>query len=314
MIVKAQTFKRGGRYPTATARAAYLQRDGREVGMAAFNIVDEGSWAAEMDCTTGRYSLWGDVVAREYVLSPAPGDNATPAQLIDFAAEWLSANFPGHEAAAVVHDDSRERTAKGLAPIAHCHVYVNAVDLDTGKKMRITNAAARELHDSAQEMAARRGWSTQESYYDSEAEEVRHLESRRGEYERRPQWQREPGRANPEYESSPARASVSRLEFEAAAMGEPAEKTRVRMALRDSLEAVSSGESNDMKAELGKRGVVVAGAKGGELKYRLASGTRWFRGPALGPRFARGALRLSIGSARAVAYAAKRAADMQMDE
>ena len=135
MIVKPISFKKGGRYPTAVARAEYLQRDGRAVELGTQNMArGDSSWACEMDSTTAAYPCRGDVVAREYVLSPAPGDMATPAQMLDFGMQWAAENFPGHEASVVIHVDNRDRIARGLEPIPHAHVYINSVNLETGKK------------------------------------------------------------------------------------------------------------------------------------------------------------------------------------
>ena len=90
MIVKPQTFKRGGRFSTARERAEYLQKDGRELGVATQNVNDEAKWWNELDRTTDRYHLRGDVVAREFVLSPSPEDNVTPEQMLKFGREWAS--------------------------------------------------------------------------------------------------------------------------------------------------------------------------------------------------------------------------------
>ena len=178
MIVKPISFKKGGRYPTAVARAEYLQRDGRAVELGTQNMArGDSSWACEMDSTTAAYPCRGDVVAREYVLSPAPGDMATPAQMLDFGMQWAAENFPGHEASVVIHVDNRDRIARGLEPIPHAHVYINSVNLETGKKMHISRDFARRLHDSAQRMAMERGWSQQIEYQSPDG--LRYIESQR---------------------------------------------------------------------------------------------------------------------------------------
>lgn len=292
MIVKPISFKKGGRYPTAVARAEYLQRDGRAVELGTQNIArGDSSWACEMDSTTAAYSCRGDVVAREYVLSPAPGDMATPAQMLDFGMQWAAENFPGHEASVVIHVDNRDRIARGLEPIPHAHVYINSVNLETGKKMHISRDLARRLHDSAQRMAMERGWSQQIEYQGPDG--PRYIESQRGERDRRPQWQREPERANAEYERSAVAGKVSRYEYERAMSGRELDKTVVRRALSQVLaECPASGV--ELRRGIEGRGVEIARAADGDYKYRVAGHGMWFRGKTVGAHFAARQLTLAV--------------------
>lgn len=325
MIVKPQTFKSGGRYPTASARAVYLERDGRAVEMATQNVSDEEGWAAEMDRTTRQHCLRGSVVGWEYVLSPSPEDRATPAQILEFAQEWAAENFPNNEASIVVHVDSKERISLGKDPIPHAHVYVNAVDLEAGRKTQISNERVRELHDSAQRMSAERGWSAQEEYWDEGSQRVRRLESGRTAFERRPQWQRS-ARVEQEahaakdaaaeriaakaaeirsFESGKAAAGgVDYYEYRRSKDGDELEKTRVRRAVRDAARETGEDRSTTLKEALGKRGVEVSRAADGDLKYRLSGGQREFKGRTLAPQYGKEALRAGIGIARGLAKVA----------
>lgn len=180
MIVKCQTFKTTTFYKSATQRSGYLEREGRAIGGATTqNIADNDRWYAEMDKTTERYHLRGCVIGREFILSPCLDDAATPEQMREFAHQWLAECFPDNEAAVIIHEDNKERMGRGEEPIAHAHVYVNAPDLETGKKTVLDNTRVRFIHDCAQDMSRERGWSEQEKYYDLDKGEVRTIKSKR---------------------------------------------------------------------------------------------------------------------------------------
>lgn len=302
MIVKCQTFKATSHYSTATARHAYLEREGRAIdGVTTQNINDDGRWFAEMDETSRRYHLRGTVVGREFVLSPSLQDGATPEQMRSFAHEWLERNFPTAEAAVIIHCDNRERLDRGLEPIVHAHVYVNAPDLETGKKITLSNAKVRELHDSAQEMSRARGWSEQERYYDQDAGRVRTIRSERMPHERRPKWQRLPERANPEYdESSAKKFGIERLEFEQGKKGREFEKTRVRRSLKAARDEVIAGSSRNLSDALCKRGIEIERAKDGDNKYRIKGSRRSFKGSTLGRMYGRLQLAATIKAGREI--------------
>ncbi len=293
MIVKAQTFKttskrpgRGGYdFSTAKGRAVYLEKDGRAIGgVATQNVIDNDRWAAEMDRTTANAHLRGNVVGREYILSPAPEDGMTPKVMKDFALEWVRRCFPNAEAAVAVHLDSKERLSLGKDPICHAHVYVNAVDLESGKKIVVSNAKAREVHDVAQDMCRDFGLKQAERYYDKEAGKIVSVRSQRSDADRNPQWyRRDPERANPSYEASAAkRGGIGRYEYEMAKSGKELEKTYVRRNLREAIS--SSGRTGKPLAdELAARGVrMVEAAKGG-LKFAKEGSGRYFRGETLSP-------------------------------
>lgn len=310
MIVKPQTFKRGGRFSTARERANYLQKDGRELGTATQNVNDEAKWWNELDRTTDRYHLRGDVVAREFVLSPSPNDNATPEQMLEFGREWASRCFPDHEAAIIVHDDSAERLARGEKGIVHAHVYVNAPNLETGKKMKLTNADVRRNHDVAQDMCRQRGWSEQQRYYDAEKKEANRLTSKRTDFERRPARERSARYKTtaPSAERQRARLKAferSRLaakglgyrEYTEAMGGRELDKTALRRALKESASAaVENGTT--LKAELASRGVRMERAADGDFKYAREGSKLYFKGATLGKAFARDVLRQSISLGR----------------
>ena len=293
MIVKAQTFsstsRRLGRsgydFSTASGRAEYLERDGRAVGgVSTHNIVDGERWAAEMDRTTAAARLRGTVVGREYVLSPSPEDHVLPEAMRDFALEWVRRCFPNAEAAVAVHVDSKERVSLGKDPICHAHVYVNAVDLVTGKKVTVSNARAREVHDIAQDMCRDRGMTEAERYYDKASQKVVSVRSRRTDAERNPQWyRRDPSRMSAEYEGSAARrGGIGRYEYDMAKSGRELEKTFVRRNVREAVRAARRG-GTALGAELERRGVVAARAADGDLKYAKAGSGRFFKGRTLAP-------------------------------
>lgn len=310
MIVKPQTFKRGGRFSTARERAEYLQKDGRELGVATQNVNDEAKWWNELDRTTDRHHLRGDVVAREFVLSPSPEDNVTPEQMLKFGREWASKCFPDHEAAIIVHDDSTERLARGENGIVHAHVYVNAPNLETGKKMKLANADVRRNHDVAQDMCKQRGWNEQQRYYDTEGKKVNRLTTKRTDFERRPARERSARYKTPTPSAERQRERLkafehSRLaakglgyrEYREAMSGRKLDKTAIRRALKESADAAAANGTT-LKEELASRGVRMAHAANGDFKYAREGSKLYFKGATLGKAFARDALGRSISLGR----------------
>ena len=303
MIVKCQTFKTTTFYKSATQRHDYLEREGRAVGgVTTQNVIDNDRWYAEMDRTTERYYLRGCVIGREFVLSPSPDDRVTPEQVRGFAHEWLQRAFPGAEAAVIIHADNKERDSKGLGSIPHAHVYVNAPDLETGKKIVLDNRKVRELHDIAQDMSRARGWSEQEKYFDLDTGKIRTIKSRRLEHDRRPKWQRLEERANPDYDASRARRSgISRYEYEQVKAGRGFEKTEVRRALKEAIKETGGDPRTNLKTALAKRGVEMSVATDGDYKYRLAGKRFSFKGATLGASYSRGAVKAALFVARSLA-------------
>lgn len=310
MIVKAQTFKttskRSGHggydFSTAGGRAKYLEKDGRAVGgVSTQNIVDNDRWAAEMDRTTAAAHLRGTVVGREYVLSPSPEDHVLPEAMRDFALEWVRRCFPNAEAAVVVHVDSKERISLGKDPICHAHVYVNAVDLEAGKKIVVSNSKAREVHDVAQDICRDRGMAEAERYYDKDAQRVVSVRSGRTDADRNPQWyRRDPSRKSAEYDKSAARkGGVGRYEYDMAKSGKELEKTFVRRNLREAVEAAKQSGAS-LNAELQKRGVVAERAADGDFKYAKAGSGRFFKGKTLAPDLCKKDIEPQLVRARAM--------------
>ena len=303
MIVKCQTFKTTTFYKSATQRSGYLEREGGAIGGATTqNIADNDRWYAEMDKTTERYHLRGCVIGREFILSPCLDDAATPEQMREFAHQWLAECFPDNEAAVIIHEDNKERMGRGEEPIAHAHVYVNAPDLETGKKTVLDNTRVRFIHDCAQDMSRERGWSEQEKYYDLDKGEVRTIKSKRAEHERRPKWQRLQERANPEYDASKAkRAGITRDEFEQVRQGRSFEKTYIRRSLKEAREQMIADPTLKLAEAMKQRGISIEVAKDGDLKFRREGSKLSFKGSTIGEQYGRKSLERAIKAGREAA-------------
>lgn len=316
MIVKPQTLRTDGHHPSAAARRAYLEREGRALEVRTNNVMDPRHWDREMDATTAAYACRGQVHAREYVLALEPADAATPSQVADMALAWAQECFPNHEASVIVHDDGKEHAAKSGEPLLHAHVYVNAVDLESGLKMSVSNRDARAYHDRAQDMCRERGWGEQERYVDQAAGRFRVLESRRSDFERRPMEFRSArfsaedmspkavearayegsafaraGLGHAEYSRQAARLAARDVGLPKESWPERADKTAAREAVQKARDAVLANPSSAadrsaailadhraFRAELESRGFEVAkSSKAGELKVRAAGEGRWFK-------------------------------------
>lgn len=162
--IKSLTFSSGGHHATCGARRKYLEADDRHLGREVLNIADAERWDAEMDRTRDTYHLRGTVTYREFILSPDPKDKPTLGQMKDLAVAWARENFGDAEACIVFHDDSKERIHDGEEGILHAHVVVNSVNLATGKKVTLSNADIRDLHNSAQRIARDLGLSEMPLY------------------------------------------------------------------------------------------------------------------------------------------------------
>lgn len=115
-----------------------------------------------------QYHLRGNVTYREFIISPDVADLANLDQVRKLAARWALENFPTAEVAIVFHDDNKERIGNGKAGIVHAHVVVNSVDLATGRKVTISNARVRVLHNSLQRIAEGLDLSVQPDYVKGE--------------------------------------------------------------------------------------------------------------------------------------------------
>lgn len=301
MLVKCQTFRKDSFHATATERARYLERDSRALDVSTQNIANTERWYREMDRTRDSYRLRGSVTGREYILSPDPADadfsqlskERQITEIREFAHEFLRRNFPTAEAAVVIHDDNKGRLSSGEAGIVHAHVYVNTPDLETGRKIVISNAKAREIHDSAQELSEKRGWRALERYYDKERNRVRALERtaiRRSSWER--QLEHDAG-----YEASGlATKGIDQSEYEAAKSGREYDKTYLRRNLREATKEAKSGRQ--LEANLKSRGIECSKASNGDVKYRVTGSKLWFKGATLAADLCRREIERSIERAR----------------
>lgn len=132
----------------------------------------------------------------------------------DAGVEGVGRCFPNAEAAVAVCVDSKERISLGKDPICHAYVYVNAIELETGKKIVISNSCAWEVHDIVRDMCGGRGMAEAERRYHGNAKGVISMESLRADAERNSRWcRRDPLRRSVEYDRSVARkGGVGRYE------------------------------------------------------------------------------------------------------
>lgn len=306
MLVKCQTFTKDSFHSTAVARARYIEKEGRAIGGVSIQNITSKNWAKEMDQTRETYHLRGNVIGREFILSPEPKDKVTPEEMREYAHEFLQKFFPNAEAAVAIHADSKERLLHGEEGLVHAHCYINTPDLVTGKKIILNNKQVRDIHDKAQDMARERGWSTMQEYQiDRETGQARRIESKRGYADRRPLWQKQMTR-NPEYEASEAKkAGVSQYEYEHQLKNikqpntrSELEKTTIRKELKASVQEMKQGPDIKLAEALKKRGIEISHAANGDFKYRMANGNCWFKGKTLGDKFERQALQREISLAR----------------
>ena len=303
MLVKCQTFTKDSFHSSAVLRAQYIDKEGRAIGGVSTQNIVSKNWAQEMDQTRETYHLRGNVIGREYILSPEPADKVTPEEMREFAHEFLQRFFPNAEAAVAIHNDSKERLSHGEEGLVHAHCYINTPDLVTGKKIVLNNKQVRTIHDETQDLAAKRGWSVMQEYQiDRETGQARSIESQRELADRRPLWQKQMDR-NPEYEVSKAKqAGISQYEYEQkmnlTAGKTELEKTTIRRELKDAIQEVKSSSEVKLAQALEKRGIEISHAANGDFKYRMADGNRWFKGKTLGDNYERQAIQRQISLAR----------------
>ncbi len=303
MLVKCQTFTKESFHSSAVARAQYIDRDERAIGGVSTQNIASNNWAQEMDQTRETYHLRGNVIGREFILSPDPQDKVTPEEMREYAHEFLQRFFPSAEAAVAIHNDSKERLSHGEEGLVHAHVYINTPDLMTGKKIVLNNKQVRDIHDVCQDMAAKRGWSTMQEYQiDRETGHSRRIESQREQADRRPLWQKQMDK-NPEYDASKAKqAGISQYEYERATdpkIGKTKlDKTTIRRELKSAIQEVKSNSDIKLSQALEKRGIEISHAANGDFKYRMADGNRWFKGKTLGENYERQSIQHDISMAR----------------
>lgn len=151
----------------------YLERDGRAIAQDFINLVpaEHPYWAEAMDSL--RIFAGNDkpkkgkppVTYRHFVISPDPQDKVGLEDLREYTLAWASHFFGmtvssgetysgsigNFQVAITYHDDN----ASG---IPHAHVIVSNTEVDTLKRMRVSNKRFDELHAKAQELAEERGW------------------------------------------------------------------------------------------------------------------------------------------------------------
>ena len=177
----------------------YLERDGRARQTVMLNLGDERTWAADMDAT--RKSFGHDKKRggrgrcrfyEHFIISPDPEDAAAldRERVCALALQWASEQFPDHECAIILHDD----TARAGF---HAHVVVNCSNLATGLKLQISDNRSDELAHDLQRIAERLGFSTLPDLpLQEKREEVSRTFAERGMAERgRTPWKEEIRRA-----------------------------------------------------------------------------------------------------------------------
>lgn len=156
-------------------------RDCHLQNLSAVNLMwgNEMDMAREVFASKLRKSGSPEATRKYYhfILSPDPADAVSVDECMDYAKEWLEANFPEDhfQAAIVIHDDNKRRIADGGDGIVHAHVIVNPVEITTGRRIQIAKDRKRRrqiergelgpeyvhediLADSAQRLAQIRNW------------------------------------------------------------------------------------------------------------------------------------------------------------
>ena len=169
----------------------YLERDGernRSLGSRFIAIApeDQARWAEAMDATrvaNGNDRPMGEkraVTYQHFVLSPNPDDSLSAEEALDLAEQWAAEMFGGwmepgrlgsYECAMVAHDDNDNG-------VTHVHVIVNTTDLETGKRLQVSNKDNDLLWDRLQEISEERGLSRFDTAKEHRAQK-KHIESAR---------------------------------------------------------------------------------------------------------------------------------------
>lgn len=142
-----QTYERNG------YAEEYLQHDGRAIAKDFLGIPSKRlceDWAATMDRTraiNGNDKSYGGkpaVTYQHFVISPDPKDGIDLPTLRELVTGWCEREFGEigrigtFQVAAIYHDDNEHR-------IPHAHVIVNNTDLNTGRRLQISNANNKKL-------------------------------------------------------------------------------------------------------------------------------------------------------------------------
>lgn len=145
----------------------YLEKGNRAIARDFLNFPEDRdharNWSYFFDRTREQYGNdrrhggKDPVTYQQFIVSPDPRDEVDVDALRAFATEWAGDMFGGGEGslgtfqAAIVYHDDNERG------IPHAHVVVNNTDLDTGKKLHISNKQNKLLAAHLQELALKHG-------------------------------------------------------------------------------------------------------------------------------------------------------------
>lgn len=145
----------------------YLEKNNRAIARDFLNFSTDldhtRNWSYFFDKTRAKYGndkRWGGkdpVTYQHFIVSPDPRDEVDIDTLRAFVAEWAKDLFGGGEGslgtfqvAIVYHDDNKRG-------IPHAHVVVNSTDLETRKRLHISNTQNKFLATHLQDLALKHG-------------------------------------------------------------------------------------------------------------------------------------------------------------
>lgn len=145
----------------------YLEKNNRAIARDFLNFPTDRdhtrNWSYFFDETRAQYGnerQWGGkdpVTYQHFIVSPDPRDKVDIDTLRAFVTEWANDLFGGGEGShgafevAIVYHDDNERG------IPHAHVVVNNTDLETGKKLHLSNSQNKFLATHLQDLALKYG-------------------------------------------------------------------------------------------------------------------------------------------------------------
>ena len=145
----------------------YLEKNNRAIARDFLNFSTDldhtRNWSYFFDKTRAKYGndkRWGGkdpVTYQHFIVSPDPRDEVNIDTLRAFVTEWAKDLFGGGEGslgmfqvAIVYHDDNKRG-------IPHAHVVVNSTDLETRKRLHISNTQNKFLATHLQDLALKYG-------------------------------------------------------------------------------------------------------------------------------------------------------------
>ena len=151
----------------------YLEKNNRAIARDflnfSTNLDHTRNWSYFFDKTRAKYGndkRWGGkdpVTYQHFIVSPDPRDEVGIDTLRAFVTEWAKDLFGGGEGslgtfqvAIVYHDDNKRG-------IPHAHVVVNSTDLETRKRLHISNTQNKFLATHLQDLALKYGLTAFES-------------------------------------------------------------------------------------------------------------------------------------------------------